>query len=66
MKTAIVHFADVLVHAVGFGIEENGLVPPLDEAAWNTLGLNEDDLREIADKLDEELSATATALYWSA
>jgi HD-like signal output (HDOD) protein len=66
LKTAIVHLADVLVHAVGFGDGGNGLVPPLDEAAWNSLGLTEDDLREVAEQLDDELSATATSLYRSA
>jgi len=66
LKTAIVHLADVLVHAVGFGDGGNGLVPPVDEAAWNSLGLTEDDLREIAERVDDELSATATSLYRSA
>jgi putative nucleotidyltransferase with HDIG domain len=63
LKTAIVHVADVLVHAVGFGDGGNGSVPPLDEAAWNTLGLTENDLREITDQVDGELAATATSLY---
>ncbi len=67
LKTGIVHFADVLVHAVGFGGGGgDSLVPPLDEVAWNTLGLTVEDLREISGQLDDELSTTATALYRSA
>lgn len=62
LKTAIVHFADVLVHALDFGGGDS-LVPPLEEVAWSTLGFTVDDLDGIVEQLDEELTVTATALY---
>jgi putative nucleotidyltransferase with HDIG domain len=38
-ETAIVHVADALVRALGYGSGGDALVPPLDRAVWTRLGL---------------------------
>lgn len=64
-KTAIVHFADILVHSLCFGSPEDSLVPQLNKNAWGVLGLSVENLREVVDEVDNELSVTETALYRS-
>ena len=65
LRTAIVHFANILVHGLDFGDDSENLVPPLDEMAWNRLGFLAEKLREIVNQVDGELSATETALFGS-
>lgn len=42
--SAVVHVADVLIRARGFGFGGDQWVPPLDGEAWESLALSEDDL----------------------
>ena len=63
MKTAIVHFADILVRSLDFGNAGDNRVPCLHKEAWNMLGLSEENLREVVDDVDNELSVTGTALF---
>jgi len=65
VKTAIVHFADLLVRSLGFGCPGNALAVELKEDAWNKLGLSIENLQEIVEEVDNELSVTETALYRS-
>jgi putative nucleotidyltransferase with HDIG domain len=58
VKTAVVHLADVLVKASGFGNSGDPFVPQLQEAAWDRLGLNEQLLAEIVAEVDEKLLET--------
>lgn len=53
--TAIVHVADVLVRAVGFGDGGDALVPAIDPAAWSRLGLSAAKLDAILDQFDFDL-----------
>lgn len=46
-ETAIVHFADIMTRAVGYGSGGDPWVPPLSEKAWKRLKLNEEILAEI-------------------
>ena len=58
VKTAVVHLADVLVKASGFGQSGDPYVPQLQDAAWDRLGLNESLLAEIVDEVEEKLLET--------
>jgi putative nucleotidyltransferase with HDIG domain len=54
-KTAVVHLADILIKASGFGFSDNEFVPPIQPAAWNKLGMTEGILAEIVDEMEERL-----------
>src|SRR5579884_409295 len=55
LKTAIVHLADVLVKASGFGFTGDDLVPQIQPAAWKKLALSEAQLETIIDEIEEKL-----------
>ncbi len=55
MKTSVVHLADVLVKASGFGFSGDDFVPRIQPAAWKKLGLDESLLREIVEETEDKL-----------
>jgi putative nucleotidyltransferase with HDIG domain len=55
VKTAVVHMADVLVKASGFGFSGDDLVPLIQPAAWRRLGMDEAVLAEIVDEAEDKL-----------
>ena len=54
-KTAVVHIADVLVKASGFGFSGDDFVSRIQPAAWEKLGLNELILKDIVSELENNL-----------
>ena len=58
LESSIVHLADILVRARGYGFPGDNLVMPVEAAAWDILGLNEADLVEIFREAEESLSMT--------
>jgi putative nucleotidyltransferase with HDIG domain len=54
-KTAVVHIADVLVKASGFGNSGDNFVPPIQQCAWDLLKLNEQLLAELVDEIEDKL-----------
>ncbi|RNC69883.1 MAG: HDOD domain-containing protein [Desulfuromonadales bacterium] len=58
VKTAVVHLADVLVKASGFGSSGDSYVPAIQPAAWERLGLTEADLSFIVEELEDKLVET--------
>jgi putative nucleotidyltransferase with HDIG domain len=52
-QTAIVHVADLLVRARGFGFGGDRLVPPVEPRVWESLRLSEEDIREVLDVLED-------------
>ena len=52
---AIVHLADILVRAVGFGNGGDALVPEIDPSAWTRLELTPDKLDAVLDQFDFDL-----------
>jgi HD-like signal output (HDOD) protein len=54
-KTAVVHLADILIKAGGFGFSGNECVPLIQPTAWKRLGMTEALLAEIVDELEEKL-----------
>lgn len=57
-KTAVVHVADVLIKASGFGFSGDDLVPRIHPVAWTRLNLNEQLLETIIAEVEEKLVAT--------
>jgi len=54
-KTAVVHVADVLIKASGFGFSGDDLVPMIQPIAWNKLGLTEALLESIIEEVEDKL-----------
>ncbi len=54
-KTAVVHVADVLIKASGFGFSGDLLVPRIQPVAWNKLGLTESLLESIIEEVEDKL-----------
>ena len=54
-QTAIVHVANILVRARGFGFGGDKLVPQIEAAAWKTLDISDSLLEAIIDEMDEKL-----------
>lgn len=57
VKTAVVHLADVLVKASGFGFSGDEYVP-IQPEAWQRLGMTENDLAVIVEELEDRLIET--------
>lgn len=55
MKTAVVHIADILISASGFGNSGDNFVPPIQKTAWDALNLNEQLLVELVDEVEDKL-----------
>jgi len=55
IKTAVVHIADVLICASGFGNSGESFVPAVQKIAWDTLKLNEQLLAELVDEVEDKL-----------
>ncbi len=56
-RTAMVHLADVLIQAVGFGSGGNVSVPPLDEDACSLLNADEGFMEAVLLELEENLDS---------
>jgi putative nucleotidyltransferase with HDIG domain len=54
-KTAVVHVADVLIKASGFGYSGDHLVPRIQPIAWTKLGLNDRLLESIIEEVEDKL-----------
>ncbi len=54
-ETAIVHFADIVTRAEGYGSGGDPWVPPLTEKAWKLLKLTAEDLKEIIPVFEDRL-----------
>lgn len=55
IKTAVVHIADALIKASGFGDSGDSYVPQIQQAAWDTLKLNEQIIADIVETLEDKL-----------
>ncbi len=54
-ETAIIHLADIIIRALGYGNGGDPWVPGLQDKAWRWLGLDRKDLEELLPLLDERL-----------
>ncbi|MGE0919649.1 HDOD domain-containing protein [Trichlorobacter lovleyi] len=55
IKTSVVHLADVLIKASGFGDSGDPYVPPIQQVAWDALKLDETLLHEMVVDLEDKL-----------
>ena len=55
VKSSVVHLADVLIKASGFGDSGDTYVPPVQQLAWDTLKLNDVVLADIVLELEDKL-----------
>src|SRR6185369_14573715 len=55
IKTAVVHMADVLIKASGFGNSGDCYVPQIQKVAWDVLKLNDQILAEMVEELEDKL-----------
>lgn len=55
IKTAVVHIADVLIKASGFGNSGDRYVPQIQKVAWDVLKLNDQILAELVEELEDKL-----------
>jgi len=55
VKTAVVHLADVLVKASGFGFSGDEFVPRIQPVAWERLQMTDADLAAIVEELEDKL-----------
>jgi len=55
IKTSVVHMADVLIKASGFGDSGDSFVPPIQQAAWDALKLNDGIIAELVEELEDKL-----------
>lgn len=55
IKTAVVHLADVLIKASGFGDSGDKYVPQIQKIAWDVLRLNDKILAELVEELEDKL-----------
>ena len=55
MAAAIVHFSNIMIRGMGCGHGADVWVPPLDNDAWQLLGLNPQDIDEILLAVEEKL-----------
>src|SRR3546814_11383292 len=59
---AVAHVADVMANAIAFGSSGMDAVPPLDESAWNTLGVSVSVIRPSLDLVHQQLAETMAIL----
>ncbi len=58
IKASVVHFADILVRASGFGFSGDDFVPLIQPVAWDNLGMTETVLAEIVEEMEDKLIDT--------
>lgn len=55
IKTSVVHIADVIIKASGFGSSGDSYVPKIQKVAWDCLKLDEQILAEIVEEVEDKL-----------
>jgi putative nucleotidyltransferase with HDIG domain len=55
IKTSVVHIADVLIKASGFGNSGDNYVQKIQQVAWDTLNLNEQALSDVVEEVEDKL-----------
>jgi len=62
LETALIHLADIICHAMELGQGAEWGVPPLDENAWERLGLSEHMLGTVLKQSEAQISETFAIL----
>jgi len=59
---AVIHLADILCRAKGFGSGGDNTIPRLERCAWDLLGLTIGHLEQIMSRMDREFDSAASVL----
>jgi len=62
-ETAVVHIADIIAHAMQFGNSGEQYVPPMDERAWELIGIPTSVLSPTIDQLEREMKDVVQLLF---
>lgn len=62
LEADAVHLADIIVHAMQMGNSGESLVPPMDQGAWNRIGLSESSLNNIMSLLEAQYDDIASII----
>jgi putative nucleotidyltransferase with HDIG domain len=57
METAIVHLADILVRARGFGFAGENFVPEINPASFELLNLSETDIKDVLKEMEDNMES---------
>jgi putative nucleotidyltransferase with HDIG domain len=60
-RTAVIHLADVMCRARGYGYAGDGRMPAINREAWDLLNITMEDVRDVYLQLDNELADTLAA-----
>jgi putative nucleotidyltransferase with HDIG domain len=60
-RTAVIHLADVMCRARGYGYPGDNRIPAINREAWDLLQVTMDDVRDVYLQLDNELADTLVA-----
>ncbi len=66
LEAALIHFADLIAHALALGFSGDWYVPPLDTVAWKSLDIPEAALATIVKQVEPQLTETLAILGESA
>ena len=53
LENSVVHMADIITHALGYGLSGEYFMPPLCESAWEALRLSPENLQELAKQAEQ-------------
>lgn len=62
IETAVVHIADIIVHAMQLGSSGEHYIPPLDDKAWELIGIPTSVLSPAMDQLEREVNDIVQSL----
>ncbi|MBL4762980.1 MAG: HDOD domain-containing protein [Gammaproteobacteria bacterium] len=63
VDVAVIHVADIMVNSLRMGSSGERFVPPLDESAWEVLGLSENDMPEITGQAQQQTHEALTLFF---
>jgi len=63
IETAVVHIADIIAHAMQFGNSGERYIPPMDENAWELIGIPTSVLSPTLDQLEREVNDVVQSLF---
>ena len=66
MEAAVIHVADIIVHAMELGNSGEQYVPPMDEKAWQLIGIPTSALSPTLDQLEREVGDVVQSLFGKA
>jgi HD-like signal output (HDOD) protein len=66
IETAVIHIADIIVHAMELGNSGEQYIPPVDEKAWQLIGIPTSALSPTLDQLEREVGDVVQSLFGKA